>query len=106
MKQECFYKTLGANLKSLRKSKGLTQEQFGTQFGLTKSAIVNYETGIRKIPIDTLIQIAYAYDVSIDTLTAKKRTVADVLRSNIGSKQLNDKQEQLLINYIELLIKE
>ena len=101
MTQECFYKKLGANLKKLRRKHGLTQEQFGEQFGLTKSAIVNYETGIRKIPIDVLIQIAYTYNVSLDKLTAKKHTIADVLKSEIGHIELSESEEELIVNFLK-----
>lgn len=103
MVQECFYKKLGKNLKKLRKDQGLTQEQFGELFGLTKSAIVNYETGIRKIPIDVLLQISYTFNVSLDELTTKRHTIADVLKNEIGNMELTDHEEDLLVNFIKAL---
>ena len=99
MDEKIFYKNLGQNLKHLRKAKGMTQEQFGSLFGLTKSAIVNYEAGIRKIPIDVLYQMAMFHDVTIDSLISKKppfQAVFDMTCNNVATMlQLNCK---LLIN--------
>lgn len=95
-----FYKHLGFNIKSLRKKHGMTQEEFGKQFNLTKSAIVNYETGIRKVPIDVLLQISYSYDISLDSLTSKKPTIADVLESEIGHIELTENEEELIVNFL------
>jgi transcriptional regulator with XRE-family HTH domain len=98
---ETFYKNVGANLRHLRKQKGFTQEQFGNLFNLTKSAIVNYETGIRKIPVDLLYRIASFHGVTIDSLICKKQTIADVLQSEIGKTTLNESEEDLLITFIK-----
>lgn len=102
MDTEIFYKNLGQNLKHLRKAKGMTQDQFGSLFGLTKSAIVNYESGIRKIPIDLLYQIAMFHDVTIDSLICKKQTIADVLKSEIGKMHLDQREEDVLINFLHV----
>lgn len=102
MDEKFFYKNLGQNLKQLRKAKGMTQEQFSGLFGLTKSAIVNYETGIRKIPIDLLHQIAMFHDVTIDSLICKKQTIEDVMKSEIGKMQLEQHEEDVLINFLQV----
>jgi transcriptional regulator with XRE-family HTH domain len=99
---EIFYKNLGQNLKHLRKAKGMTQDQFGSLFGLTKSAIVNYESGIRKIPIDLLYQIAQFHNVTIDSLICKKQTIADLMKSEIGKMHLNQHEEDVLINFLHV----
>ncbi len=95
-----FYKNLGQNLRHHRKITGLTQEQFGAMFGVTKSAIVNYEAGIRKIPIDLLYQIANYYGVTVDSFFCKKHTIAEVLSDEIGKMKLNKKEEDLFINFL------
>lgn len=81
----------------------MTQEQFGEVFGLTKSAIVNYESGIRKIPVDLLVQIANFHNVSLDRLICKKTTIADVIQSEIGNTKLNDQEEDVLITLINYM---
>lgn len=102
MDEKIFYKNLGQNLKHLRKSKSMTQEQFGSLFGLTKSAIVNYESGIRKIPVDVLYQMAMFHNVSIDSLICKKKTIEEVLKSEIGKMHLNQHEEDVLISFINV----
>lgn len=100
MDEKIFYKNLGQNLKHLRKAKGMTQDQFGSLFGLTKSAIVNYESGIRKIPIDVLYQMAVFHNVTIDSLICKKPTLADIIKTEIGKLHLDQHEEDVLISFI------
>lgn len=104
MNEKIFYKKLGENLRLIRKQHNITQEKLGEQLGLTKSAIVNYENGIRKIPFDILVQLTETYQIDIKSLYKQKKTVADVINSEIGKTELTEHQEQLLINYIELLL--
>ena len=104
LETENFYKNIGQKLKKYRKDSGYTQEQLGAKLGITKSAIVNYETGIRKIPFDILASLCDLYKVRIDDLITKRTTLNDILETKIGQVPLSEKQEQLLINYIELLV--
>ena len=106
MESKKFYQEIGRTIRCVRKEKQITQEELGKQLGLTKSAIVNYETGIRKIPVDVLAEFSRRYHISIDKLVKKKKTLADVLNSEIGSIQLSDQQEELLIQFINTLIGE
>nr|DAG64042.1 MAG TPA: helix-turn-helix XRE-family like protein [Caudoviricetes sp.] len=56
------------NLKALRDSLNMTQEEFGKSVGLAKSTYNNYETGVREPKSDFWIAIAQKYNVSIDYL--------------------------------------
>ena len=56
------------NLKALRYSLNMTQEEFGKSVGLAKSTYNNYETGVREPKSDFWIAIAQKYNVSIDYL--------------------------------------
>lgn len=80
----------------------MTQEQFGSLFGLTKSAIVNYETGIRKIPVDVLYQMAVFHNVTIDSLICKKKTIEEIMKSEIGKMHLDQHEEDVLINFLHV----
>ena len=84
----------------------MTQEQLGHHIGCTKSAIVNYETGIRKIPFDVLVKMSDFYNVSLDFIVKKQKTLADVIQSEVGNTKLTEQQEQLLIQYINTLVGE
>lgn len=104
LETEIFYQRLGQKLKDLRKSKGFTQEQLGEYVGLTKSAIVNYESGIRKIPLDIVSKLADFHAVSIDSLFDREKTLQNVLESNLSKITLSERQEQLLVGFIEILL--
>lgn len=56
------------NLKALRLSLGMNQEEFGKSIGVAKSTYNNYELGIREPKSDFWIAVARKYGVSIDYL--------------------------------------
>jgi transcriptional regulator with XRE-family HTH domain len=51
--------TIGTAIRDARFSRGLTQDDLAVRLGLTRATIASYETGRRKIPAGTLIQIAH-----------------------------------------------
>lgn len=55
-------------LRNLRLEKELTQKQVAEAIGLTRNAIVNYESGIREPSIETIILLCKYFDVSADYL--------------------------------------
>lgn len=57
---------LGIKLKSLRKAKGLTQQQVADQFDLSRTTISNYEIGRRKPTINELQAFAEFYGVGLE----------------------------------------
>jgi transcriptional regulator with XRE-family HTH domain len=62
------YCEFGENLKRLRKGKGMTQSELGTQIGLSKAVISKYETGLGYPSYDVLIRIAQYFSVTTDYL--------------------------------------
>ncbi|WP_033715580.1 helix-turn-helix domain-containing protein [Bacillus mycoides] len=58
----------GQNLKKLRKSRDLTQEQLGEQLNLSRNQINNYENAMFEPSMETLLQISSFFDVSLDIL--------------------------------------
>lgn len=63
-----FYKYFGSRVKRLRKDNKITQSQLAEHLGINPTTLVNYENGIRKIPLDVAIQIAAFFKVSIDSI--------------------------------------
>ena len=58
----------GKNLKELRNSSGMTQEEFGKKFGIVKSTVSLYESG-KSTPNDQIKkQICNYFHVSLDYL--------------------------------------
>lgn len=67
----------GEKLKSLRKSKNMTQTQLGNNLGVAKSVISYYENGDRYPSYDVLVKIAHTFHVTTDYLLdmEKSRTL-------------------------------
>lgn len=62
---------LGTHLKSLRKSRGITQKQLAQAIGASERGIQQYELGERKPAYDMLIALADYFDVSLDYLVGR-----------------------------------
>lgn len=63
--------TLPNVLKTLRKSKGMTQKEIANELNISDRTYGHYETGKREPSIDTLIEIAKYYNISIDVLVGR-----------------------------------
>lgn len=57
---------LGKRIKSLRKERGLTQEELGKIINVTKVSICCYENETRVPTLKTLLALAEAFDVNIN----------------------------------------
>lgn len=58
-------------LKSIRKSRGITQKQLAQAVGASERGIQSYEIGERKPAFDQLIALADFFAVSLDYLTGR-----------------------------------
>ena len=63
----------GNELKTLRLREDMTQAQLAQKLSLTKSVISAYETGLRLLSYDVLIQIAKIFNVTTDYLLGLER---------------------------------
>lgn len=61
----------GTHLKSLRKSRKLTQKQLATAIGVTERGLQSYELNEKKPSFDNLIAMADYFDVSVDYLMGR-----------------------------------
>lgn len=59
---------LGDRLKELRKSKNLTQEEFGKLFGVAKNTVSYWEANTSKPDINLIKEIAKYFNVTTDYL--------------------------------------
>lgn len=55
-------------LKELRKKKGLTQIRLAIELNMSQNTISRYETGAHEPDVQTLIQLADYFNVSLDYL--------------------------------------
>jgi transcriptional regulator with XRE-family HTH domain len=65
---EIDYKAIGQRIKIARIKKGVTQEAVADLIDITPAHMSNVETGKTKVSLPTLIAIANALSVSVDTL--------------------------------------
>ena len=65
---EIDYKAIGRRVKSARIKMGMTQEFLSYLIDVTPAHMSNIETGKTKVSLPTLIAIANALSISVDTL--------------------------------------
>jgi transcriptional regulator with XRE-family HTH domain len=65
--------TIGTAIRAARFSRGLTQDDLAARLGVTRATIASYETGRRKIPAGTLIQIAHLCGKPLTFFDAQQR---------------------------------
>ncbi len=71
-----MYCDFGGTLGNLRKSRNLTQKEFGAKVGLSKAVVSKYENGIGYPNFDTLIRIAQFFGVTTDYLLGVESNLA------------------------------
>ena len=91
-----FYKYFGSRVKTLRKDRKIKQTELAKKLGISPTTLVNYENGIRKIPLDTAIQIAAFFNVSIDSI------VMVHYGSTENAKHWNDEFKDIVFNQDEI----
>jgi len=80
---------LEKNIKKIRTVKKLSQAQFAQLFNLARPSVGAYEEGRAEPKVDTIIQIANKYRLSIDLLLTKELTINELFRFDIFNKNLD-----------------
>jgi transcriptional regulator with XRE-family HTH domain len=62
---------LPANLRKLRETRSLTQAELGKRAGMAAASVSHFETGQRAPSLDSLVKLADALEVSVDTLLGR-----------------------------------
>lgn len=60
--------SLNEELKKARKTKGLTQSQAAVALGIKNTTISNWESGVSRPDVDTLVSLCRLYDVTPNNL--------------------------------------
>ena len=68
----------GKNVKKIRGVKNLSQTAFSELFNLSRASIGAYEEGRAEAKLDTIIQIANYFSITVDELVNKELTVNDL----------------------------
>lgn len=77
---------LGPNVRRLRQSRGLSQEELGRRVGASKQSVSNWENGNIMPSIDLLLRLADCFGVSTDYLLGRES------RSTLDATGLTDVQ--------------
>ena len=80
----------GKNIKKIRSIKGLSQQAFAEVFDLKRGTLGAYEEGRSEPKIETIINVANYFSITIDDLLTSELTVNKLLRFK-GDLTLNDK---------------
>ena len=64
------YKSIGRRIKAARISLDMTQERLAEKVNLSPSHLSNIETGTTKVSLSTIVKLANALHVSVDSLLA------------------------------------
>lgn len=86
----------GKNIKKIRTLKKLSQTDFALLFDLNRGNISAYEEGRSEARIDTIIQVANYFSISIDRLLTKDMTINEILNFDIFKN--NDSKLQPVIS--------
>lgn len=66
--EKSFLKHIGTKIKSLRKSKNLSQEKFAEKIMMSRNALGSIERGETNVPILTLYKIFKEFDIDLKNL--------------------------------------
>ena len=68
VKEEEFFKALGARIAELRKEQGLSQQALADQLGVPQQTYANYEVARARVPASLLPELARIFGVGVDEL--------------------------------------
>lgn len=68
----------GRRIRVLRKARGLTQEQLAEQIKTSTRHLQKLESGERGASVDTLVELAFFFHVSLDFLILGRRRTSDL----------------------------
>ena len=88
------------NLKSLRNSIGISQQQLADVILVSQQSVNKYENHNVEPDIDTLIKISDYFNVSIDFLVG--RTEIKDMASKLNLSDLSQAEQELIENYRQL----
>jgi transcriptional regulator with XRE-family HTH domain len=75
--------TIGKNIKKIRAVKKISQAAFAEMFNLSRGTVGSYEEERAEPKIETIIQIAQKFGLSIDILLTKELTVNELFKFDL-----------------------
>lgn len=107
-------KTLGENIKVLRKANGLTQIELAQQLGITQASVTDYETNKKCPALEKIQKMAELFGVTLDALmgnseapvATKKKSIHKNSRSAQMQKHfetLKSEDQKSALKYVKAL---
>ena len=106
MKSELNFREVGSRIQGFRLKNGLTQDELGEKIGTDQKYISRIEGGYHNISLDTVVAIARALHISVDSLVADygngddESNLQDVLNAVRG---MSSGQLDMLRDEIEII---
>jgi transcriptional regulator with XRE-family HTH domain len=85
---------IGANIKKVRTTKGLSQQAFADLFQLTRGNISSYEENRADPKIDTVIQIANYFNIPLNQFITQTISIHEILKYK-GDKLIEDEKHSI-----------
>lgn len=76
IKDEEFFKAMGARIAQGRKQQGLTQTQLAEQLGIAQQTLAHYEVGRLRLPASMLLALSTALSMDIEALLGQTQARA------------------------------
>jgi len=96
----------GRNIKKIRTAKKISQTAFADLFSLKRGSIGAYEEGRAEAKIDTIIEIAEFYKLSVDQLLRKELTINEIYHISEKSQKFEKLISQINSDISIPLVKE
>jgi len=90
---------IGKNIRKIRAVKKMSQTDFANIFDISRTSVGAYEDERAEPKIETIIQIANHFELSIDTLLTKELTVNELFKFNLFKEQYN--KEDVTIRQVD-----
>ena len=100
---EIDYKAIGQRIKIARIKKGITQEAVADLIDITPAHMSNVETGKTKDSLPTLIEIANALSVSVDTLLSDNVLASKIIFEGEAKELFKDCDEYEIRFLVDIL---
>ena len=86
------YVKIGSIIRSLRKAKGMSQEQLAERIWISTTHMSHIETGSTKLSLQVLVDLATILEVNTDNLIFEK-TPGNIKRSKFGCNECMKKHK-------------
>lgn len=95
---------IGKQIQNIRKENGLSQEQFGQKFHVTRQTVSNWENEKSYPDLQTLISISDGFDVSLDKLLKDTPKMVEDFDSAVAGRRRTKRTIIILVTLIVLTL--